>query len=128
MICYLLCTWCVLKAGPLFCSMFKPVAIIFTAFMGAIFLGDDFSLGSLIGAVIFVVGFYAVLWGKSKEESEIAIGVENLESPCHNVPLLQDRNRYPVFGCSTKISLASTLKMNCRYLISYEAYPILPFY
>ncbi|XP_022632389.1 WAT1-related protein At5g40240 isoform X2 [Vigna radiata var. radiata] len=93
MIRYLLCTWCVLKAGPLFCSMFKPVAIIFTAFMGAIFLSDDFSLGSLIGAVIIVVGFYAVLWGKSKEESEIAIGVENLESPCHNVPLLQDRNR-----------------------------------
>ncbi|KOM45651.1 hypothetical protein LR48_Vigan06g095700 [Vigna angularis] len=93
MIRYLLCTWCVLKAGPLFCSMFKPVAIIFTTFMGAIFLGDDFSLGSLIGAVIIVVGFYAVLWGKSKEENEIAKGVENLESPCHNVPLLQDRNR-----------------------------------
>ncbi|KOM29388.1 hypothetical protein LR48_Vigan661s002500 [Vigna angularis] len=49
MICYLLCTWCVLKAGPLFCSTFKPVAIIFTAFIGAIFLGDDFSLGRCFG-------------------------------------------------------------------------------
>ncbi|XP_068468127.1 WAT1-related protein At3g28100-like isoform X1 [Phaseolus vulgaris] len=90
---YLLCTWCVLKAGPLFCAMFKPVGIIFTVFMGAIFLADDFSLGSLIGAVIIVVGFYGVLWGKSREENEIAKGVENLESSCHNVPLLQNRNR-----------------------------------
>ncbi|KAG4401613.1 hypothetical protein GLYMA_02G032400v4 [Glycine max] len=88
---YILCTWCVLKAGPLFCSMFKPVSIIFTVFMAAIFLGDDLSLGSLIGAVIIVIGFYAVLWGKSIEENKIVKGVENLESSCHNVPLLQNR-------------------------------------
>ncbi|KAG5059292.1 hypothetical protein JHK87_000321 [Glycine soja] len=88
---YILCTWCVLKAGPLFCSMFKPVAIIFSVFMGAIFLGDDLSLGSLIGAVIIVIGFYAVLWGKSIEDNKIEKGVENLESSCHNVPLLQNR-------------------------------------
>ncbi|TKY69831.1 WAT1-related protein [Spatholobus suberectus] len=87
---YILCTWCVHRAGPLFCAMFKPVGIIFTVFMGAIFLGDDFSLGSLIGAVIIVVGFYAVLWGKSREENKIERGVKNLESSCHNVPLLQN--------------------------------------
>ncbi|RDX95012.1 WAT1-related protein, partial [Mucuna pruriens] len=84
---YILCTWCVLKAGPLFCAMFKPVAIVFTVFMGSIFLGDGLGLGSLIGAVIIVVGFYAVLWGKYREENKI----ENLESSCHNVPLLQNR-------------------------------------
>ncbi|XP_027913530.1 WAT1-related protein At5g40240-like isoform X3 [Vigna unguiculata] len=93
MISYLLFQWCVLKAGPLFCSMFSPVAMIFTVFMGAIFLGDDLSLGSLIGAVIIVVGFYGVLWGKSKEENEIAEGVEDFDSSFHDVPLLQDRNR-----------------------------------
>ncbi|CAJ1931509.1 unnamed protein product [Sphenostylis stenocarpa] len=84
MIRYLLCTWCVLKAGPLFCAMFKPVGIIFTVFMGVIFLADDFTLGSLIGAVIIVVGFYAVLWGKSKEENEIAKGAQNMDSSWHN--------------------------------------------
>ena len=46
---------------------------------------------SLIGAVIIVIGFYAVLWGKSIEENKIVKGVENLESSCHNVPLLQNR-------------------------------------
>jgi len=47
----------------------------------------------LIGAVIIVVGFYGVLWGKSKEENEIAEGVEDFDSSFHDVPLLQDRNR-----------------------------------
>ncbi|XP_027361186.1 WAT1-related protein At5g40240-like [Abrus precatorius] len=84
------CTWCVQRAGPLFCAMFKPMGIIFTVLMGAIFLGDDLCLGSLIGAVIIVMGFYAVLWGKSKGDKVKRV-VENLESPCHNVPLLQNR-------------------------------------
>jgi len=52
------------------------------------------SFCSLIGAVIIVVGFYAVQWGKSKEEYEIAKGVEHLdtESLSHGAPLLPDRN------------------------------------
>ncbi|QCD90600.1 WAT1-related protein [Vigna unguiculata] len=66
---YVLCTWCVHREGPLFCAMFKPVGIIFTAIMSAIFLGENLGLGSLIGGVIIVVGFYAVLWGKSREEN-----------------------------------------------------------
>nr|ACU17240.1 unknown [Glycine max] len=68
--------------------MFKPVGIIFTVSMSAIFLGENFGLGSLIGAVIIVIGFYAVLWGNSREENKI----ENLESSSHNAPLLQDRS------------------------------------
>jgi len=48
----------------------------------------------LIGAVIIVVGFYAVQWGKSKEEYESAKGVEHLdaESLSQGVPFLQDSN------------------------------------
>lgn len=42
---YLLQTWCVQRAGPLFCAMFKPVGIIFTVIMGSIFLGEVFNLG-----------------------------------------------------------------------------------
>ncbi|XP_020216159.1 WAT1-related protein At5g40240 isoform X2 [Cajanus cajan] len=82
---YTLCTWCVHRTGPLFCAMFKPLGIIFTVCMGAIFLGDDFNLGSVIGSAIISVGFYALVWGKYKEESNI----ENLGSSSHNAPLLQ---------------------------------------
>ncbi|CAJ2647619.1 unnamed protein product [Trifolium pratense] len=84
---YLLQTWCVQRAGPLFCAMFKPVGIVFTVLLGSIFLGDDFYLGSLIGAVIIVVGFYAVQWGKASEEK----GIQNLETPCNVAPLLQNK-------------------------------------
>ncbi|MED6183897.1 hypothetical protein PIB30_042128 [Stylosanthes scabra] len=89
---YLLCTWCVQRAGPFFCSMFKPISIIFTVIMGALFLGDDFYLGSLIGTVIIVIGFYAVMWGKATEEKGVITDEERLESTCHNVPLLHDKD------------------------------------
>ncbi|KAL1317232.1 hypothetical protein HN51_069325 [Arachis hypogaea] len=89
---YLLCTWSVQKAGPFFCSMFKPISIIFTVIMGALFLGDDFYLGSLIGAVIIVVGFYGVMWGKATEEKCMIIDEERLQSTCQNAPLLHDKH------------------------------------
>ncbi|KAM6562152.1 hypothetical protein CsatB_022150 [Cannabis sativa] len=65
---YTLITWCVSKAGPLYCSMFKPLGIVFTVLMGAIFLGESLYLGCFIGAIIIVSGFYGVMWGKAKEE------------------------------------------------------------
>ncbi|PON98899.1 WAT1-related protein [Trema orientale] len=90
---YSLITWCVWKAGALYCSMFKPLGIIFTVFMGAIFLGESLYLGSLIGAIIIVSGFYAVLWGKAKEDKMEKDGgvVDSTESFDHKVPLLQNK-------------------------------------
>ncbi|KAH0991612.1 hypothetical protein GBA52_003095 [Prunus armeniaca] len=86
---YTLTTWCVWKAGALFCSMFKPLGIIFGVIMGAIFLGDPFYFGSLVGALIIVTGFYAVMWGKAKEEKLVEGG--SRESLGQNkVPLLQN--------------------------------------
>ncbi|KAF8114380.1 hypothetical protein N665_0038s0004 [Sinapis alba] len=37
--------------------------------MGTIFLGDALYLGSVIGSVILSLGFYTVIWGKSREDS-----------------------------------------------------------
>ena len=48
-------------------------------------------LCSLIGAVLIVLGFYVVMWGKAKEEKKVEKGIEHLESACHNVPLLQNK-------------------------------------
>ncbi|CAI8587628.1 unnamed protein product [Vicia faba] len=87
---YCLQIWCVQRAGPLFCAMFKPIGIIFTVLLGFIFLGDDFYLGSLIGAIIIVMGFYVVQWGKASEE-KVERGMENMESLCNDVPLLQNK-------------------------------------
>ncbi|KAK1554603.1 hypothetical protein Q3G72_014611 [Acer saccharum] len=66
-----LCTWCLSRTGPMHVSMFKPLAIVFSVVMGFLFLGDALCLGSLIGAVIIVIGFYGVMWGKVKEQREV---------------------------------------------------------
>ncbi|KAK0573145.1 hypothetical protein LWI29_003577 [Acer saccharum] len=63
-----LCTWCLSRTGPLYVSMFNPLAIIFSVVMDFIFVAETLCLGSLIGAVIIVAGFYSVMWGKLKEE------------------------------------------------------------
>ncbi|KAB2624682.1 WAT1-related protein [Pyrus ussuriensis x Pyrus communis] len=57
-------TWCLRRTGPVFVAMFKPLGIVVAVFIGVTFLGDTFYLGSLIGAVVIVSGFYSVMWGK----------------------------------------------------------------
>ncbi|KAH9709089.1 WAT1-related protein [Citrus sinensis] len=87
-----LCTWCLSRTGPLYVSMFKPLAIVFSIVMDVVIVGDAFCLGSLIGAMIIVAGFYAVMWGKSKEEKTTEdCGLGSVNSSREKVPLLQNR-------------------------------------
>ncbi|MFQ6647758.1 hypothetical protein Gotur_021008 [Gossypium turneri] len=60
--------WGLHLKGPVYIAIFKPVSIAIAAFMSAIFLGDSLYLGSIIGAIIISIGFYAVIWGKAKED------------------------------------------------------------
>lgn len=83
-------TWCLHRTGPVFVSMFKPLGIVIAAVAGVLFLGDNFYLGSLVGSVAIVVGFYSVMWGKAKEQKkDLAISVGNVEPNKKKVPLLQ---------------------------------------
>ncbi|XP_040374769.1 WAT1-related protein At3g28050 [Rosa chinensis] len=92
----LMISWCVWKAGAFYCSMFKPLGIIFGVIMGVIFLGDPFYFGSLVGAVIIVTGFYGVMWGKAEEEKLVENGGRKSESLGQNkVPLLLLRKGIP---------------------------------
>ncbi|KAF5726761.1 WAT1-related protein [Tripterygium wilfordii] len=85
-----ICTWCLRKTGPVFISMFKPLGIVIAVVVGVVFQGDYFYLGSLVGATVIVIGFYAVMWGKAKEEKTRAdSGLRSLESSSRKVPLLQ---------------------------------------
>ncbi|KAK1317693.1 WAT1-related protein [Acorus calamus] len=61
-------TWCMRKKGPVFVASFKPLGIAIAAFMSAAFLGDTLHLGSVVGAVVIVIGFYGVIWGQAKEK------------------------------------------------------------
>ncbi|KAK1555678.1 hypothetical protein Q3G72_029839 [Acer saccharum] len=74
--------------------MFNPLAIVFSVFMGFLFLGETLWLGSLIGVVIIVVGFYSVMLGKMKEEKTFEdTSTTTLKSHIsydENEPLLQN--------------------------------------
>ncbi|ESQ46979.1 hypothetical protein EUTSA_v10027804mg [Eutrema salsugineum] len=62
-------TWGLHLKGPVYISLFKPLSIVIAVIMGAMFLGDTFYLGSVIGSVILSLGFYTVIWGKAREAS-----------------------------------------------------------
>ncbi|XVF58112.1 hypothetical protein PTKIN_Ptkin07bG0036800 [Pterospermum kingtungense] len=80
--------WGLHLKGPVYVVIFKPLSIAIAAFMGAIFLGDALHLGSVIGAIILSIGFYAVIWGKAKEERiEDDSGLSSLSNV--KFPLLQ---------------------------------------
>ncbi|KAK6133719.1 hypothetical protein DH2020_032629 [Rehmannia glutinosa] len=81
--------WCLRKRGPLFVSMFHPLGIVIAAALGIVFLGDILYLGSLVGSVIIVIGFYSVMWGKAKEVKVIENSVaSSSESTSEKAPLL----------------------------------------
>ncbi|KAI4346496.1 hypothetical protein L6164_007387 [Bauhinia variegata] len=65
-------TWGLRVKGPLYVSIFKPSSIAIAVAMSAIFLGEPLHLGSVVGSLILSIGFYAVIWGKAKEEEELS--------------------------------------------------------
>ncbi|XP_047959711.1 WAT1-related protein At3g28050-like [Salvia hispanica] len=79
--------WCVRKKGPVFASIFHPIGVIVSIVAGVLVLGETFYLGSLLGAMVVMVGFYAVLWGKAKEAKVI----DNEDGKTTTTPLLQEQ-------------------------------------
>ncbi|CAN6831181.1 unnamed protein product [Brassica oleracea] len=62
-------TWGLHLKGPVYVSVFRPLSIAIAVVMGAIFLSDALHLGSVIGSVVLCLGFYTVIWGKTREDS-----------------------------------------------------------
>ncbi|GMY22827.1 wat1-related protein [Fagus crenata] len=58
------------KRGPVFATAFSPLMMIIVAIMGSFILAEKIFLGSVIGAILIVIGLYSVLWGKHKERIE----------------------------------------------------------
>ncbi|XP_039035183.1 WAT1-related protein At1g68170-like [Hibiscus syriacus] len=83
-----LISWCVRMRGPLYASSFSPLLLVLVALAGAFFLEEKFYLGSIIGAVLIVVGLYVVLWGKGQEMKRMKQLVSSNES-CPNNEAIQ---------------------------------------
>ncbi|CAJ2647611.1 unnamed protein product [Trifolium pratense] len=77
--------WAFRKKGPIYVAMFNPLRVVIALGMGVIFLGDNLYLGSMIGASIIVIGFYAVMWAQAQEEHRPS---ENNLFPSSTDPLL----------------------------------------
>ncbi|KAL2559685.1 WAT1-related protein [Forsythia ovata] len=89
-------SWCLPRTGPLFVSLFNPLTIVIAVVIGVVFQGEVLYCGSVAGALILVIGFYAVMWGRA-EEGQVkrrlrSNETNNVESSGHEVPLLQDKS------------------------------------
>ncbi|XP_050150579.1 WAT1-related protein At5g64700-like [Malus sylvestris] len=64
---YYLQAWCISHKGPVFAAMFTPLPVVLVAVFSAIAFAERLHFGSLIGALLIIVGLYCVLWGKRKD-------------------------------------------------------------
>ncbi|KAL3844958.1 hypothetical protein ACJIZ3_002361 [Penstemon smallii] len=82
--------WVIEKKGPVFLAMTTPMIMVFTIIISAFVFGEIISLGSVLGALLLVVGLYFVLWGKTKEE----------QRECHCQPTTCDDPEKPSSSCT----------------------------
>lgn len=64
---FCLISWAIARRGPIYPSMFNSLSLVATTVLDSLLLGTDVSVGSLLGALLIVLGLYAFLWGKSTE-------------------------------------------------------------
>ncbi|CAI0569703.1 unnamed protein product [Linum tenue] len=60
--------WCTEEKGPVFVTSFNPLATILVAVLAYFIMGEKLYLGSIIGAVVVIVGLYLLLWGKEGDQ------------------------------------------------------------
>ncbi|KAG6545902.1 hypothetical protein Mapa_012557 [Marchantia paleacea] len=83
-------TWANQRGGPVLVAAYIPLQTVFSAFLGVVILDDPLYLGSVIGAVLILVGLYLVIWGQAlhrlaKERDCLALPfsgvVEDVQEP-----------------------------------------------
>ncbi|XP_006347641.2 WAT1-related protein At5g64700-like [Solanum tuberosum] len=83
----------VAKRGPTYPSMFNPLSLIFVAIAEAFFLGQEISIGSLLGMFLIIVGLYSFLRAKSKEFTQIGSpNVGDAEAPLPEIEVITPRS------------------------------------
>ncbi|RCV39259.1 hypothetical protein SETIT_8G208900v2 [Setaria italica] len=73
--------WCVRRRGPLFVSVFNPLMLLVVAVLSSLLLGEELHLGTALGAVLIVMGLYAVLWGKGHEPAAATEAAKVADQP-----------------------------------------------
>uniref|UniRef100_I1PUS6 WAT1-related protein n=1 Tax=Oryza glaberrima TaxID=4538 RepID=I1PUS6_ORYGL len=73
---FVLISWAITRRGPIYPSMFNSLSLIITTVMDSLLLSANIYLGSVIGALLIIVGLYAFLWGTGQELQLKASGVK----------------------------------------------------
>ncbi|PSR91584.1 WAT1-related protein [Actinidia chinensis var. chinensis] len=60
--------WAMKKRGPVFVSVFSPIATVISVIFSFITTGEYITLGSLAGMFLMFTGLYFFLWAKGKED------------------------------------------------------------
>uniref|UniRef100_M1A663 WAT1-related protein n=1 Tax=Solanum tuberosum TaxID=4113 RepID=M1A663_SOLTU len=63
--------WCTEQKGPVFITVFNPLSTVLVAVLAYFVLGEKLYTGSIIGAVIVIIGLYLLLWGKEDPQPEM---------------------------------------------------------
>ncbi|KAF3947065.1 hypothetical protein CMV_026750 [Castanea mollissima] len=82
---YYVMTWSIKKKGPVFTSAFDPLLVVFSFFLQTFVLGNSAYLGSIVGAVLVILGLYLILWAKTNDMDNKGIVAD--DSVCS--PLIQ---------------------------------------
>ncbi|KAG0498519.1 hypothetical protein HPP92_003210 [Vanilla planifolia] len=101
-----LLAWCVKKKGPVYASVFNPLMLVIVAIFGSLLLNEKLYIGSVIGALLIVVGLYFVLWGEGKEGETAEEKVEELPKKREAIEVVVERS-------STKLQCAGAPKHAC---------------
>ncbi|CAN6466154.1 unnamed protein product [Victoria cruziana] len=72
---YYVQTWCISKRGPVFVSAFQPLLFVMIGLLSFLLFAEQLPLGSLVGAVLIIIGLYFVLWGKS-DDTKVSVDEE----------------------------------------------------
>ncbi|KAK2647255.1 hypothetical protein Ddye_022450 [Dipteronia dyeriana] len=99
--------WCTEVKGPVFVTMFNPFATILVAGIAYFILGEKLYLGSVIGAVIVIVGLYMLLWGKEADQEVDGKTEEHSCSSC-------DEEKGPRMNNSGVKGSTRAIEMPCR--------------
>ncbi|PRQ47487.1 putative EamA domain-containing protein [Rosa chinensis] len=69
--------WVIDKGGPVYVSLYLPLQTAVVAVMDSLVFGEEFYLGSIIGAMLTIAGLYLVVWGK-RQESKIKVETSSM--------------------------------------------------
>ncbi|PIA40427.1 hypothetical protein AQUCO_02500254v1 [Aquilegia coerulea] len=94
--------WCLRIKGPIYVSIFKPFGIVVAVIMSVTILKEALYMGSVLGSIVISLGFYGVIWGKSKEDKVFEdTNTSSLESSPYE-HLLVNNNNYNVVQTTDK--------------------------